>query len=355
MGAVNAAASASRFRWTIKGARGMDTTSRLPEATFRIDERRHTANGHRRSPNGSNGSSDQLTRALGMFSLGLGLAQLFAPRRVAAMIGLESDGGNAMRLIGLRELASGVGIITQANPSAWLWLRLGGNLIDLALLNSAAASPRADRDRIAVARAAVLGVAALDAVAGARAAGDQETLPAGSAQTGEAQIKAAVTVNAPIAEVYSLWESFRNLPSFMRGLAAVELTGERTSRWTMAGPAGFSVSFDAEITDATRNERIAWRTIESSIVAGSGDIRFREAPGNRGTQVIYQARFSLPGGALGEKIAELFGPALSMKMQGDLLRCKQLLELGEIVQSDDSVVPGPNPAQPVPFDHAQAA
>ena len=75
-------------------------------------------------------------------------------------------------------------------------------------------------------------------------------------------------------------------------------------------------------------------------------MRFRTAPGNRGTQVIFDARFSPPGGELGKKIAGIFAEALGTKIGNDLRRFKQLVELGEIVHSDDSIIPGPNPAQP---------
>ena len=38
--------------------------------------------------------------------------------------------------------------------------------------------------------------------------------------------------------------------------------------------------------------------------------------------------------------------SLGTKIGNDLRRFKQLVELGEIVHSDDSIIPGPNPAQP---------
>jgi uncharacterized membrane protein len=75
-------------------------------------------------------------------------------------------------------------------------------------------------------------------------------------------------------------------------------------------------------------------------------VRFRSAPGGRGTEVIFEATFSPPGGELGKKIAGFFAEALGTKIGSDLRRFKQLVELGEIVHSDDSVIPGPNPAQP---------
>src|SRR5215216_3828329 len=107
------------------------------------------SNGH----TSMDGDMERLARALGWFSLGLGFAQLAAPRQVANLIGLPGDEGDQrlMRLVGAREIASGFGILAQAKPTPWLWSRVGGDAMDLALLKSAMESPRADRDRVATA------------------------------------------------------------------------------------------------------------------------------------------------------------------------------------------------------------
>ena len=39
-----------------------------------------------------------------------------------------------MRLVGAREIASGFGILAQNKPTPWLWSRVGGDAMDLALL-----------------------------------------------------------------------------------------------------------------------------------------------------------------------------------------------------------------------------
>jgi len=111
-------------------------------------------------------------------------------------------------------------------------------------------------------------------------------------------------------------------------------------------PAGITLTWDVEITEATPNQRIAWQTTQGTTLNASGEVRFRSAPGGRGTEVVFDATFTPPGGELGKKIAGVFAEALGTKIGSDLRRCKQLVELGEIVHSDDSVIPGPNPAQP---------
>src|SRR5215211_7734080 len=297
-----------------------------------------------------NRDMDRLARALGWFSLGLGFAQIAAPSKVAQLIGVENDDETitVMRVLGAREIASGLGILTQPKPAPWLWARVGGDAMDLALLRMALSSPRSDRNRVAAATAAVAGIAAVDALCSTRltaeidAGGQTEAMP----QSGDVHAKAAITVNAPIAEVYAFWEDFRNLPRFMGNFASVEVSGDGTSRWTLNAPAGITLNLDVEIIGATANQRIAWQTVEGTTLNASGEVRFRSAPGGRGTEVVFDARFSPPGGELGKKIAGFFAEAMGTKIGSDLRRFKQLVELGEIVHSDDSVIPGPNPAQP---------
>ena len=62
----------------------------------------------------------------------------------------------------MREIASGVGILSQRRPTGWLWSRVAGDAMDLALLGVALKSPENQKNRLAVAIAMVLGVTALD-------------------------------------------------------------------------------------------------------------------------------------------------------------------------------------------------
>ena len=70
----------------------------------------------------------------------------------------------------------------------------------------------------------------------------------------------AITVNAPIDEVFAAWEGFASLPRFMDSFATVRVTDDRLSHWQASLPGGLSVSWDTVITDVVPNERIAWRT-----------------------------------------------------------------------------------------------
>ena len=218
--------------------------------------------------------------------------------------------------------------------------------MDVALLTSAMSSPRSDRNRIASATAMVLGIAAVDALCGTRLTTASDGPRQATEQSNEVRATAAVTVQAPIEEVFAVWDGFQELPRFMSDAASVQITGECQSRWTLPAPASMTLEWDVEIAGSSPNQLITWRTAEGSRLNASGEVRFRAAPGNRGTQVVFDARFSPPGGELGKKLAQPLAEAFGVKLGNDLRRFKQLVELGEIVHSDDSIIPGPNPAQP---------
>lgn len=99
---------------------------------------------------------------LGWFSIALGAVEVAAPRRLGRLIGAERNVG-LLRLCGLREIAAGVGILAGRRQAPWIWSRLLGDALDLALLASLLRSRRSGRGGTLVAAAGVLGVTALDA------------------------------------------------------------------------------------------------------------------------------------------------------------------------------------------------
>ncbi len=104
---------------------------------------------------------ERLARGLGWFGIGLGLAEIVAPETLAELIGIH-DHHALIRSQGLREIATGIGILQQPHAVGWLWGRVAGDALDLALLTAACTSPGAHRGRITTAAAAVSGVAFAD-------------------------------------------------------------------------------------------------------------------------------------------------------------------------------------------------
>ena len=107
-----------------------------------------------------------LARAMGWFSIGLGVAELVAPRKITRFLGVDESHTGLVRFYGAREIASGVAILaSQRDPSAGMWSRVGGDLLDLGTLGAAMRDDRANHANIGVAMAMVAGAAALDVLA----------------------------------------------------------------------------------------------------------------------------------------------------------------------------------------------
>src|SRR5919205_461879 len=109
-------------------------------------------------------SAKRLAKGLGWFSVGLGLAELLAPRAIASISGVSKERTGLIRLYGLRELASGIAIFSQEKPTEAVWSRVAGDALDLVSLGVACTSPDAKLGRVAFATANVLAVTALDVI-----------------------------------------------------------------------------------------------------------------------------------------------------------------------------------------------
>ena len=286
-----------------------------------------------------------VVNGLGWFSVGLGLAEIGAPGRVAELVGMRSDRATRrkLRLYGLRGLASGVGILSQSKSAGSLWGRVAGDMMDLASLGTTMRANHTNPRRAAAATAAVLGVTALDVLCATKSSrnGVQSGL-----NPEHVHIVKTTTISKPPDTVYEFWRELQNLPSFMSHLESVHLTGDRRSHWTAKAPAGRKVEWDAEITEDQPNERIAWRSLEGSDVDNCGTVTFERAPANRGTTVRVELDYAPPGGSVAHQIAKLFGEEPGQQIEDDLRRLKQILEVGEVVRSDASIHRGMHPAQP---------
>ncbi len=103
----------------------------------------------------------KLARFLGWFSICLGLAEVFATEELEDFLGTKRRTG-ILRLFGLREIAAGVGILTQPRRLPfWLWARVAGDAMDLAALGFAVPNNKQQANVLASV-GAVVGVTALD-------------------------------------------------------------------------------------------------------------------------------------------------------------------------------------------------
>jgi uncharacterized membrane protein len=143
-------------------------------------------------------------------------------------------------------------------------------------------------------------------------------------------VERAFTIMKPVEEVYRFWRDFENFPRFMSHLDSVVVTGDRWSHWVARGPMGTTVSWRAEIVDEVPNQHIVWQSKPDSMIETRGSVQFREAPGDRGTELFVAMDYRPPIGKVADALATLFGHSAEQKIREDLRHMKQLLEAGEI-------------------------
>ena len=147
----------------------------------------------------------------------------------------------------------------------------------------------------------------------------------------------SVTINRPRREVYDFWRAFDRFPEFMIHLESVTTRADGRSHWVAKAPGG-SVEWDAEITDDRPGEILSWESVAGSEIPNGGTVRFVDAPADRGTEIHVALHYDPPGGSAGAMVAKLFGEEPIQQLVDDLRRFKQVMETGEVVRSEGSLL-----------------
>jgi uncharacterized membrane protein len=125
------------------------------------------------------------------------------------------------------------------------------------------------------------------------------------------------------------------------------------------GPAGMEVEWDATIVADVPNEVITWRTLENADVDHAGAVRFERAAGGRGTIIKVNLEYLPVGGVIGSTVAKLFGEEPEQQLDDDLRRFKQVMEVGEVVVSDATLLGSgymeQRPGRPAAVDELESA
>lgn len=106
-------------------------------------------------------NEENVARSLGWFSIGIGLVEMIAPRPLAEFIGASHP--NLIRVSGLRDVVTGVGILVLNKPKApWLWARVGGDALDIMALAVTYQKNPTTRKAVSFSLANTIAITALD-------------------------------------------------------------------------------------------------------------------------------------------------------------------------------------------------
>ena len=132
-------------------------------------------------------------------------------------------------------------------------------------------------------------------------------------------IEESLEIDVPVRTAYDQWTQFEDFPSFMEGVQEVRQLDDRRLAWR-AEILGKEVTWNAEITEQSPDDRISWRS--TSGPAQNGTVSF--LPKGAGKTLVNLRIDFEPEGAM-----ETTGSALGLvtaRVKGDLRRFKEFIE-----------------------------
>lgn len=279
----------------------------------------------------------RVARALGWFSVGLGLTELLSGKNLDRYLGTGGHEGT-VRLFGLRELAAGAIILAQKEPSAAsIWSRVGGDVMDLIFLGKALENQRsrAKQERLGVATATVAAVTVLDVLCAWQLG--RGTKPDEAAEDDPTHIETSITLNGSPEELYRLWRDPQTLPQVMGHFATVTAEAEDRAHWVVNGPVKTRLQWDSQIVQEEPGQSLRWYSTKGAKIPNGGSIKFAPATGGRGTVATLEVDFHPPGGSFGKGAAKVLGIVPKVLAVKALRRFKALAEAGEIPTLKDNV------------------
>ena len=128
-----------------------------------------------------------------------------------------------------------------------------------------------------------------------------------------------VDVEVPVRTAYDQWTQFTQFPQFMDGVERIDQVTDTRTHW-VTKIAGVTREFDAEITEQTPDQRIAWKAVDGATNAGV--VTFHRLEEGK-TRVMLQLDFE-PEGVL-ESVGDKLG-IVSRRASGDLENFKKFIE-----------------------------
>jgi uncharacterized membrane protein len=132
-------------------------------------------------------------------------------------------------------------------------------------------------------------------------------------------IEKSIEVSVPVRTAYNQWTQFEEFPQFMEGVKEVNQLDDTRLHWK-AAIAGQDKEWDAEITEQTPDQRIAWTSRGGAI--NGGVVTFHRLSDAR-SKVMLQLEYA-PQGVV-ESVGDALG-VVSLRVQGDLERFKEFIE-----------------------------
>ena len=133
------------------------------------------------------------------------------------------------------------------------------------------------------------------------------------------KIEESIQVSVPVRTAYDQWTQFEEFPQFMEGVEEIRQIDDTHVHWK-AQIAGRTKEWDAEITEQTPDQRVAWQATDGA--ENAGVVTFHKLDDGL-TQVMVQMDYQTDGPV--EAAGDALGVA-KRRVKGDLERFKELIE-----------------------------
>lgn len=134
-----------------------------------------------------------------------------------------------------------------------------------------------------------------------------------------ARVESSIDVKAPLRATYNQWTQFEEFPRFMEKVNEVRQLDDKRLHWR-AALAGKEEEWDAEITEQTPDQRIAWTSTSGATNAGVVTFHYID---DDTTRVMLQLDYEPEG------VVESVGSAVGIpqrQIEGDMKRFKEFIE-----------------------------
>ncbi len=135
-----------------------------------------------------------------------------------------------------------------------------------------------------------------------------------------------IEIHAPVENVYDFWSHFENYSRFMSYVQSVKINEIQGFTWTIMGPAGIPLHWEARIREMIPCQLISWESCPGALVMNSGKITFKSISKGFKTRVTVHLTYAPPGGALGSEAIRTLGFDPRSRIDSDLLMMKTLIE-----------------------------
>lgn len=132
-------------------------------------------------------------------------------------------------------------------------------------------------------------------------------------------VEESIEVEVPVRTAYNQWTQFQDFPNFMEGVEEVRQIDDTHLHW-VADVAGRRREWDAEITEQTPDQRIAWAA--SGEAKNAGVVTFHRID-DLTTRIMLQMEYDLDGVA--DKVGDALG-VIQRRIKGDMQRFKEFIE-----------------------------